>query len=41
MTTRVKDQLKDQKIYSKKATRSNTTCLFLDPLKYNQINLII
>ena len=40
MTTGVKDQLLDQKIYNKRATRSDTTCLFLDPLKYNQINLV-
>ena len=40
MTIGVKDQLKDQKIYNKRATRSDTTCLFLDPLKYNWINLI-
>ena len=41
MTTGVKDQLKDQRIYNKRATRSDTTCLFLDPLKHNQINLVI
>ena len=40
MTTGVKDKLKDQKIYNKRATCSNTTCLFLDPLKHNQIDLI-
>ena len=40
MTIKVKDQLLDQKIYNKRATCSDTTCLFLDPLKYNQINLI-
>ena len=39
MTTGVKDQLLDQKIYNKRATCSDTTCLFLDPLKHNQINL--
>ena len=36
----VKDQLRDQKIFNKRATRSDTTCLFLDPLKHNQINLV-
>ena len=40
MTTGVKDQLLDQKIYKKRATRSDTTCLFLDPLKHNQIDLV-
>ena len=40
MTTGVKDQLLDQRIYNKKATRSDTTYLFLDPLKHNQINLV-
>ena len=40
MTTGVKDQLRDQKIYNKRATRSDTTCLFLDPLKHNWINLV-
>ena len=39
MTTGVKDQLRDQKIYNKRATLSDTTCTFLDPLKHNQINL--
>ena len=29
----VKDQLNDQKINNKRATRFDTTCLFLDPLK--------
>ena len=37
MTMEVKDQLLDQKIYNK---RANTTYLFLNPLKYNQINLV-
>ena len=36
----VKDQLRDQKIFNKRATRSDTTCEFLDALKYNWINLI-
>ena len=40
MTTEVKDQLLDQKIYNKRGSRSDTTCLFLDPLKHNQINLV-
>ena len=40
MTTEVKDQLRDQKIYSKRATYSDTTYLFLDPLKHNRINLV-
>ena len=40
MTIGVKDQLLDQKINNKRATRSDTTCLFLDPLKHNQILLI-
>ena len=40
MTTGVKDQLLDQKIYNKRATHFDTTCLFLDPLKHNQINLV-
>ena len=31
MTTGVKDQLLDKKIYNKRATCSNTTYLFLDP----------
>ena len=35
----VKDQLSDQKINNKRATRSDTTCQFLDPLKHNWINL--
>ena len=39
MTIGVKDQLLDQKIYNKRATRFDTICLFLDPLKHNQINL--
>ena len=39
MITGVKDQLKDQKIYSKRATTSDTACLFLDPLKHNWNNL--
>ena len=39
MTIGVKDQLLDQKIYNKRATYSDTTCLFLDLLKHNQINL--
>ena len=33
MTTGVKDQLKDQRINNKRATCSDTTCWFLDPLK--------
>ena len=33
MTTGVKDQLKDQKIKNKRATRFDTTWQFLDPLK--------
>ena len=33
MTTGVKDQLKDQKIKNKRATRSDTTWQFLDPFK--------
>ena len=41
MTTGVKDQLQDQRIFNKKATHSNTTYTFLDPLKHNQINLVI
>ena len=40
MTAGVKDQLLDQKIYNKKVIRSDTTCLFLDPLKHNQINQV-
>ena len=40
MTTGVKDQLLDQKIYNKRATHFDTTCLFLDPLKHNQTNLV-
>ena len=40
MTTGVKDQLLDQRIYNNRATRSDTTCMFLDPLKHNQINLV-
>ena len=40
MTTGVYDQLLDQKIYNKRAIRSNTTCMFLDPLKHSQINLV-
>ena len=40
MTTGVKDQLRDQKISNKRAIRFDTTCLFLDPLKHNQINLV-
>ena len=40
MTTEVKDQLLDQKIYNKGATCFDTTCTFLDPLKHNQINLV-
>ena len=40
MTTGVKDQLQDQKIYNRRATQSDTTCSFLDPLKHNQINLV-
>ena len=40
MTTRVKNQLKDQKIYHKRATCSDTTYLFLDPLKHNCINIV-
>ena len=40
MTTGVKDQLRDQKIYKQRATRSDTTCMFLEPLKHNQINLV-
>ena len=40
MTTGVNDQLRDQKIYNKIATRSNTTCEILDPLKHNWINLV-
>ena len=40
MTTGVKDQLRDQKINNKRATRSDTTCSILDPLKLNWINLI-
>ena len=35
MTTGVKDQLREQKIYNKSATRFDTTCLFLDPLKHD------
>ena len=35
----VKDQLKDQRINNKRATRSDITCWFLDPLKHNWINL--
>ena len=35
----VKDQLSDQKINNKRATCSDTTYLFLDPLKHNWINL--
>ena len=35
----VKDPLSDQKINNKRATRSDTTCQFLDPLKHNWINL--
>ena len=31
----VKDQLSEQKINNKRATRSDTTCWFLDPLKHN------
>ena len=41
MTTGAKDQLRDHKIFNKRATRSDSTCLFLDPLKHNQINLTI
>ena len=37
MTTGVKDQLKDQMIKNKRATRSDTTWQFLDPLKHNWI----
>ena len=33
MTTGVKDQLSDQKINNKRATRSDTTWQFLDSLK--------
>ena len=33
MTTGVKDQLSDQKINKKRATRFDTTWQFLDPLK--------
>ena len=40
MTTGVKDQLKDQKIYNKRATHSDTIYMFLDPLKHNWINLV-
>ena len=40
MTIGVKNQLLDQKIYNKRATRSDTTCLFSDALKHNQINLV-
>ena len=40
MTTGVKDQLLDQKIYNKRATRSDTTFTFLDRLKHNHINLV-
>ena len=39
MTTGFKDQLKDPTIKNKRATRSDTTCQFLDPLKHNWINL--
>ena len=39
MTTGVKDQLRDQKIYNKRTTCFDTICMFLDPLKHNQINL--
>ena len=35
----VKDQLSDQKINNKRATRSDTTYQFLDLLKHNWINL--
>ena len=37
-TKGVKDQLSDQKINNKRATRSNTTWQFLDPLN-NWLNL--
>ena len=40
MTIGVKDQLRDQKIYNKKATCSDTTYEFLNPLKHNRINLV-
>ena len=40
MTIGVKDQLKDQKIYNKKATCFDTTYLFLDSLEHNWINLV-
>ena len=40
MTTGVKDQLKNQKINNKRATRFDTTCTFLNPLKHNWINLV-
>ena len=33
MTIGVKDQLSDQRINNKRATRSDTTWQFLDPLK--------
>ena len=33
MVAGVKDQLSDQKINNKRATRSDTTWWFLDPLK--------
>ena len=36
----VKDQLSDQKINNERATRSDTTWQFLDPLKHNWINLV-
>ena len=40
MTIGVKDQLRDQKIYNKRATHSDTIYMFLDPLKHNWINLV-
>ena len=41
MTTGDKDQLKDQKINNKRATRSDTTCLFLDPLNTTRLTYVI
>ena len=41
MTIGVKDQLLDQMIYTLELTRYDTTCTFLDSLKYKLFNLVI
>jgi len=41
MTTGVKDQLLDQRSKIQELTYSDTTCMFLDPLKHKLFNLVI